>query len=443
MGRPRTGWRRGLAFLAAGFLLACPSPERDPLRARPDVFLIVIDTQRADRLSIYGYDRDTTPGLEAFARDAVVFRKAVSPGTWTVPSHASLFTGLFPSFHGAERVPGDRIQAHAIRPEAKTLAEILSAGGYDTAAIVANEAYVAEPFGFARGFRSFRPSDSHRADRVREIFLEQIETAGRPSFFFLNLVDPHAPYFPLPPFDTRFEGKNADYGRELAPILSRGEKPTPEMLRHFDSQYDGEVAFVDQELQALFDALRRIGRYDEALVIVVSDHGEILGEHGRAGHGGYPYEPLVHVPLIVKYPGNRDGGMIVERRVSTLGVFATILDEVGLEPPADIQSRPLHEPQDVWVEDIDFRGARVRVTYDGPSKLVEVSHADGTTVTADVYDLSADPEENEPRREPGTGTALKARARAFGAAPRPENHAPLPIIDAERRMRLRRLGYVE
>ncbi len=425
-----------LALLAIQ-LLGCPRTE-----PRPDVFLVVIDTQRADHLSLYGYEHETSPRLTAFARDAVVYRNAITPGTWTVPAHAALFTGMLPSWHGAERVPGQKLLARAIRPDAVTLAELLRNAGYDTAAVVGNNGYVAEPFGFARGFDSFRARGVGDAMDVRELAAEVLASARTPLFLFLNILDPHEPFTPPPPFDTRFGEKRPEYGTELTAIMTDEQPASPEALRHFRSQYDGEVAYTDQALDELLSDLKKAGRYDSSLIIVTSDHGELLGEHGESGHGGYPFEQLIHVPLIVKYPGNREAGSVVTRRVSTLGIFATILATAGVSLPQGVQARPLAEPHDVWVEDVDFHGRRVTVTYDGEHKLIRLVSPDGEHVH--VYDLADEPSERRTTKERSAADdPLQARVRAFSALPRPKNLGALPVIDGERERRLRALGYVE
>ncbi len=438
---PPAGWRRPL-LVACALLLGLASCLGGGRRtADGDVVLIVIDTLRADHLSLYGYARPTSPALEAFAHDAVVYEHATSPGTWTVPAHAALFTGRWPSSSGAERVPGDRNLAMPINPDLPTLAGILGNRGFHTAAFVANSTYVARVLGFARGFTDFFDHKLGGADHVRTVFVEWLKDRRDRVFVFMNILDPHEPYDPPSPYKALFPGRDPRWGAVFTNLVNAGTPITPEMQAHFVSQYDGEVAYTDHVLGAIFDDLKRAGRYDASLVIVTSDHGELLGEHGLAGHGLAPYEELLHVPLLVKYPGSARGGERVARRVSTLGIFTTILATVGAPLPPATDSRPLDEEHPVWAEDVDALGRRVRVGYDGSSKLVAFTSA--AARKTELYDLASDPTEARSVRD-GTGAPrLRAALAAFEEAERPVNRATAPIIDPEREARLRELGYIQ
>lgn len=439
--RPKPRPRAPRLALLCALALAIAACERERPTVPRDVILLVVDTLRARNLSLHGYARRTSPNLEAFARDAVTYEHAVTPGTWTVPAHASLFTGLLPSFHGAERVPGDRILAMPINPELTTLAELLRAHGFTTGGFVANSTYLSRLFGFDRGFDHYL-EDFHfvRAELMLSRSLDWLAKTPGKAFLFINLLDPHEPFEPPPPYDERFPGRDDRFGTMPTKLVyERKEKVTPAAVAHFTSQYDGEVAYTDHALGEFFARLEELGRYDSALLIVTSDHGELLGEHGLVGHGLDPLEPLVHVPLLVKYPGSR-GGTRVARRVSTLGVFATILASVGVAPPPGVQAVPLEQEHPVYLEDIDAAGRRVRVAYEGERKLV-VSERAGERQVA-LYDLAADPDETKPQSSVAGAEALAARLDAFAAEPRPENLAQRPVIDAEREARLRALGYV-
>ena len=409
-----------------------------------DVILIVVDTLRAQNLSLYGYERSTSPNLERFAKDAVTYEMAISTANWTVPAHASMFTGLLPSYHGAQRVPGDRILATPINPQARTLAEILHEHGFRTGAFIGNTTYVTGILGFNRGFEVFAtrfPDNSNHAPSIVAAALAWLAENRQPAFQFLNILDPHEPYEPPPPFDTRFPGRVPALGAYLTRKVNDGEKVTPEMRAHFLSQYDGEIAFTDEALGRFFADLRKMDRYDRALIIVTSDHGELFGEHGLAGHGNATYEPLLHVPLIVKYPGNRRAGERVERRVSTLGVFATVLEATALPKPDGVQSVPFDEHHPVWVEDVDFFGASAIVGYDDHWKIVR--SVNGSEEKIRLWDLAADPDETGPVADAGAAAALRERLAAFAALPRPSNAEPAPVIDPEREAQLRALGYVQ
>jgi len=401
----------------------------------------VVDTLRAKSLSLLGYGRETSPNLARFARDAITYENAITPGTWTVPSHASLFTGLWPSFHGAERVAADRILATPINPKIETLAERLRRSGWATGAFVANTTYLTPSLGFDRGFDAY-VTDGGPADVVGPAALRWLAQQRGHAFLFVNLLDPHEPYLPRQPYDTRFPGKNPELGDKITDLYWKGKPLTADVRRHFRSQYDGEIAFTDEVLADLFAQLREMGRYDDSLILLTSDHGEILGEHGLAGHGGAPYEELLHVPLLVKLPGSRGGGARVERRVSTMGVYATILAAAGVTLPDETQSVPLERPHPVWAEDVSFAGERVTVGYDGDRKLVHriKPGADGAGA-AEVFDLRADPREKKPA-DASAASGLAASLETFRRTKRPRNEAPPPVVDPERERQLRELGYL-
>ena len=409
-----------------------------------DVVLIVIDTLRADHLPLYGYARDTAPHLAAFARQAVTFTEATSPGTWTVPSHASIFTGLWPSLHGAERTTGARMPARPMRAEVRTLAEILGDGGFHPAAFVGNWTFVTPSLGFARGFREFVDGPVSSPPRLVEAFKAWLPAQQDRLFVFVNFLDPHEPYEPPPPLNDLFPTRHPEFGTWITRAIYAEKRPvTKELVEHFTSQYDGEIVFVDRSLDALLETLKRNRRYDDALIIVTSDHGELLGEHGLGGHALYPFEPLVHVPLLVKYPHGRRAGEVVTRRVSTRSIFGTILGAVGVPQPPGVDAPTLDEPQQVWVEHMHEQGYRQRAGYDGPLKITQSLEPDGEHIA--VFDLVADPGEQHALAAEGGAAAqpLRDALAAFAALPRPVNEQGAPVVDPEREAQLRHLGYVQ
>jgi arylsulfatase A-like enzyme len=426
------------AAIAAVALGAC---SRSAPPRQGDVALIVIDTLRADHLGLYGYARATSPNLVALAKDAITYTHAVTPGTWTVPSHGSLFTGRWPSYHGAERVAGDRILAHPLNPDAPTLAELLQKDGFHTGAFVGNATYVAPLFGFSRGFKEFFDKDLHNPKHLADAVKAWLPALQDRVFLFVNILDPHEPYDPPPPLDTMFPKKHPELGTMISTFAAEKRPQNAEAVEHFNSQYDGEIVFADQAVGEILGAFKTAGRYDDALIIITSDHGELIFEHGLAGHGLAPYEPEVHVPLVVKLPKSVRGGEKVDKTVSTLGVFATVLETIGLPLPTAVQSKRFDEPHDVYVEDVDPNGTRLRVGYEGTHKLVVATTAAGATTTA-LYDLAADAGEAHPDTGPDGAPALRAALAKFAAAERPVNAAPSAVIDPEREQKLRALGYV-
>jgi len=418
---------------------------RSDVRVAPrDVVLIVIDTLRADHLPIYGYARETSPRLSAFARESVTFAQATSPGTWTVPAHASMFTGLWPSMHGAERVAGPRMTARPMRAATRTLAEILGEQGFQTAAFVGNWTFVSPSLGFGRGFEEFFDGPVSHPPALADAFGKWLPKRDERLFVFVNLLDPHEPFEPPPPLDARFPTRHAELGTWITRAIYEDKRAvTKELVEHFTSQYDGEIVFVDRAVGALFASLEKAGRYDDALIIVTSDHGELFGEHGLGGHALAPYEPLVHVPLVVRFPRGWRAGEIVPGRVSTRSIFATILAEAGIAQPPGVDAPTLDEPHEVWVEHVNEKGFRQRAGYDGALKWTETTRPDGTL--SEVYDLDRDPGEEQPLPAAGGEAALPLQRAlgAFAALPRPANEQDAPVVDPERERQLRHLGYVQ
>lgn len=437
LGAGLAGW---LAVLAASAALQRPAPPGLPplpaaVERRPDVVLVTLDTVRADHLSVYGYERDTTPGLEAFAREATLYTRALSASNLTLPSHASLLTGLYARQHGARDDP--RLGSGPLEPRFRTLAEMLGAAGYLGAAFVGNP-YLSSRLGFAQGFQRYDerqpprffpplgaafparllgevlgraapgPARAHRrAEEVNRAVFAWLDAAAarpQPLFLFVNYMDPHWPYEPPAAFRDRYPGRlprapDADAFRavrRLARPLSPAER------EHYVSQYDGEIAYVDSELRRLFRRLEAAGRWDGALVIVTSDHGEAFGEANHWEHNGI-LEPQVRVPLLVRLPGAGatngapgDGGARrVAGRVSGVDVAPTLLALAGVDARDGMRGRDLlagdAEPdRPLLVEDVDrLDPSEIQVAlYREGWKLVRFGSGEATRV--ELYDLAAD-----------------------------------------------------
>lgn len=436
--------RRAPGPIVLAVMLASAACGRDP---RSDVLLFVLDTVRADHLGVYGYDRPTSPAIDAFARDAVVYWTAIAPGTWTPPSHASLLTGLLPSSHLVDYVDetvGGGI--HALDSGIVTLAERMQAAGYRTAAFIGNEGYLAPVFGLAQGFETYRTRNLKSVDDLARVLISWLERRrGRPVFVLINVIDAHEPYEPPPPYDRMFPGhlERALPRHPQDALVAGGRSPSLEEIAHYVGRYDGEIRHVDDRLGDVLAALKRLGRYDDALVIVTADHGELFGERGRWGHGGDPTYPLVRVPLIVKYP--RGGRVGVERApVSLTDVPATVLATLGLPPLAPDQ-HPLWERTGPAVAERRLHNGVTRAAFAADGlELVEVVR-DGVR-TLRLYDLPRDPAELSPV-DPSTlagGARLAADLRHLVdslPAPRP-GPVVYPRADARLAERLRELGYL-
>lgn len=389
--------RQPVLFLAVALwatgsmLVGCAPPQRIE---RPDVLLITLDTTRRDHLSLYGYERATSPNLDDLGREAVVYTNAQATSSWTLPSHASLFTGLFPRSHGARRGSGGTVNVlehfapeavapvRPLDPEAETMASVLSAQGYATGAVVAGP-YLNQTFGVAQGFDFYDDSGVTKrtgalAAEVTDSAIAWLQSAGEgPRFLFLNYFDPHIPYYPpLSHRDT---------------FLSPGAAATQAPIRKLDAiaLYDAEILYMDHHLGRLFDFLRETGAWDRTMIVVTSDHGEEFGDNNVWGHGTALTESLVSVPMIVKLPAGevepaRDG-----RPISGVDVLPMILARLELPIHASVQGRA--DGRDSLLSELHHAGDHAtRSLRKGRYKLVS-----STGSPPKLFDLEADPAERE------------------------------------------------
>lgn len=432
-------------------LAACGAgpPDGTSEPRRPNIVLYVVDTVRADRLGVYGYEKPTSPRLDAFAAGAVLFENAYAQSSWTRPAVASLFTGLLPPAH---RTVGRR---SVLPEEADTLAEILAANSYEGLGLVRNP-NVGRAFGFAQGFTRFRSEDRERdetmLDRVR-LWLDERRSADGPFFLFLHAIDPHGPYDPAPEFEEMFEagGAPAHY-RTVRYLLglNRGEvEPEPGTAEALSRLYDAEVAQNDRAFGDLLDELEDRGLTEETAVIYVSDHGEEFAEHGRWEHGLSLYEEVLRVPLVMRLPG------VPPRRVEApaqhVDVLPTLLGYLGIEaPPNDGRNllaarRRGDDPPDVYTH-LDVDGHRAASVMRGHYKLVlPQSPSQGTKPM--LFDLDADPGEleNLASERPDIVERMLGLLTERNLADEVESAEEIEDdqLDEDVRRRLRALGYVD
>jgi len=414
---------RGLLPLVLVAACAEPLPTAEQPPRGPNVLLIVVDTLRADRCSFAGYSRATTPRLDEFARDAVVFRNAWSPTCWTPPAHATLFTGLRPESHGL--MDGNR---RFLPPESNTLAERLSAAGYDTFACV-NNPLLREVPGMFQGFDevSFPFHEARRepnAEVTSPLAVEELlariaksTTSGNRFFAFANLYEPHADYAPpvrmAAPFVAQRDPELVTKVR-LVSMLDRvqhslgGDRLPPYVVETMSDLYDGEVATADRSVGNLLDGLAELGVLDDTLVIVTSDHGEGFDEHGRLEHMHHLHSEVLRIPLMVRLPDLFDGGVAHDDVVRLEDVTATVAEVCnlaaeepldGLSLTADIPGRVARAA--IGESPIVFDMARRYVpghrediadaacsAVDGRYHLIQYSDR-----SVELYDLVADPSE--------------------------------------------------
>lgn len=506
--------------------------------ARPDILLIVLDTLRRDRLASYGHDRPTAPAFDAFAADSTLFTQAVAPAQWTIPAHASLFTGLYPGAHGVTQAH------HKLSGLHPTLAETLRAAGYHTAGFSSNPLVGALDNDLTRGFAEFfayagaainRPLDAagplrqrwqrfarptqnrfahsdalfrasmnpllvplwtrfvnykgRTAQSVTDLiaYLERRRAAGSaaPLFSFLNLMGAHLPYRPpqaalaaVAPGLCR-DARAARFVRRFNAQAARWASPADPPLADWQraalcAHYDAEIRAQDAHLGRLLGYLRTSGALDHTLVIILADHGEGHGDHGYVGHSFVVYQELVHVPLLVRWPGGAGRGERVTAPVSTRRVYHTALEAAdaaalldAADPNADTGGLSLARaggadggaafaeayPPVTLLRLLERRAphliARLRLretrraVYAAGWKLV--------TVGADVeglFETGADPADahNLAAARPEQVADLQSRLDAFTAAlaARANGDGPLPAqADAAITASLRALGYIE
>jgi len=325
----------GCLALCLALCLAGGCGARAP--ARPSVILISIDTLRADHLGLYGYGRDTSPFLDRFARQCTVFERAHAPCAWTLSSHMTMLTGLFPAQHGVVE------EDVALNDGIPTLAERLHDVGYQTVGLY-RQSWVHERHGFARGFDVFRAHvDVEEAGAHLDEELGRLDPE-RPLFLFVHLYDVHnapagpgqRPLYPGPkPFQDLFLTPDAAPLPELSEekLWETANLLGPAELETVVALYDGGIRHVDTRLSEWFEELERAGWLANTLVVITSDHGEALGQRGRLdGHGGFAEEGL-HVPLLVRRPDGHGAGTRNPAVVHLGDLVPTVLSALGL--PAD------------------------------------------------------------------------------------------------------------
>jgi arylsulfatase A-like enzyme len=361
--------------------LAYTRPAGD--RNAPNLLFLLLDTVRAPDLSLYGYARPTTPQLERFAERATVFDNAFAPSSWTLPSHASMFTGYWPFWLGVtwERGLDQRWQ---------TLAEVLRGYGYATAAFAGNSHWVSWETGLGQGFEHlddypvtlwtaiqatafgkafYGPTrrtvvavtnrlpvlwrlrlgrrlpvvdQTRSAAQINTAFLGWLDRARPAPFFaFLNFMDAHDPYTPPASFRSRFSSTTVKPAAAKGSSASPNEPLTPADVQHTRDVYNGAIAYLDAELGVLFRELDRRGLLDNTLVVVTADHGEEFAEHGLVEHGNSLYRPSLHVPLLIRFPGHVPEGQRVKPPASLRNLPATLLELLQRDRRAALPGRSL------------------------------------------------------------------------------------------------------
>jgi arylsulfatase A-like enzyme len=417
----------------------------------PNIVLISLDTTRADHMSCYGCLRQTTPRIDEIANEAMVFGRCIAPASWTLPSHASLLTGRFPSSHGAMYdlkgdaalsgiLPGEwsSYRVNALSERVESLATLLKKAGYATGAVVGGP-WLKKPFGLGQGFDTY---DDDEITDVNGRLAEQInrraipwidKSAGRPFLLFLNYFDPHDPY--MPPREYRF--------RFLDPsTVVDGARAT---LAQQVALYDAEIYYADHFVGQVIDRLKALGLYDDTWIIVTADHGELFGEHDMRGHGVTLWEEELHVPLIMKYPKRWAEKGRSGEPIQLVDVMPIILERLGLAIPRDVQGgAPGRSGHAIFAEvnplpAISDRG-EFRAIYQEALKYVWNSRGRHM-----LFDLKADPREGKNLYAAEMDKAMAMRTALddlVAHLPRPGQAAPVTSVDQRTMETLRDLGYI-
>ena len=436
-----------------------PGPALRDLRRRlrdTGVLLIVLDAAAAGHLGCYGYPRDTTPEIDRIAAHGVVFDRAYTPASYTTLAMASLWTAQHPEQHHHGRRPAGAL------PEGRVvLPELLEEQGTRVTAFVGNP-NAGRLAGLARGFAAVEPlrlaskgpgpGDDGRSS-LEQIAAALVARGPGPSLTYLHYLEPHFPYDPPPPFDTRFgvaEHLPADASTDPSWFHSVNlgrVRPSTEEIGHLVRLYDGNLAAVDDEVGRLRRRLEAAGRWDDLLVIVTADHGEAFGEHGLLTHAAQVYEESVRIPLIVKLPGetpSRRYGVPVD----LIDLGATLADVFGVGAGDAFQGRsllPLLAGEPLAPRAIVTRNASERPTYglvDGDLKLIH----DPRLGMTELFDLGTDPGETEDLSTERGVTAELLRQSLYRWLRDLDRGPPAtgaePTLSPEDQAALRALGYL-
>jgi arylsulfatase A-like enzyme len=445
---------------------------------RPNIILISIDTLRADHLGCYGYERPTSPMIDRFAKQAVKFNSTYSQSSWTLPSHMSIMTSQYPHIHKIET------GRHSLADSKTTIAEVLSKAGYKTQAFI-SWVYVSKKYGFDHGFDQFVEllppahrvdSSTHWSIKAQSVTDNALSWLNKehtePFFLFLHYFDPHIDYEPPAPYDTMFDQSykgNAKGTFEWLHTYISGVHKEPKQIGKRDLQYitalyDGEIRYTDKHIGRLLEGIDNSLGLKNCLVILTSDHGEELNDHGSMeGHQWTLYQEVIHVPLLIRFPSKRHASMAVSSPVELIDIAPTILDYLQIPLPEDFQGKSLMglmENPEIYTSDRPVFAETKRHTIKQsiirhPYKLIHTSPLtkgkNGMPVPEnfEFYDIQKDPREqnNILTKSPLVATELAVELRSWmTSSPRLPNDQSKPAevqLSPKEIERLRSVGYVD
>ena len=459
----------------------------------PNIVLITMDTVRADHLSLYGYDRDTTPGLRNLAETATIYNRAIASGPWTLPSHASMFTGMYSSTHGAHGYrdrPGPPLSL-----DFDTLAEVLAGAGLATIGVVSNLVLLTHSHQLNQGFEYWderRPTpltpapprtftlqkathtlishvlpppairvefrDAKTVSNAALTILERLRVQQSRFFLFVNYMDAHWPYIPPPPYDTMFPTKDetftdSQYYALSADTMKLERTPSIRERLHLLSQYDGGIAYIDAQIARLVTRLKEMTLFDNSLIIITSDHGEAFGERNLLGHASSVYQDQIHIPLLIKFP-YQHAGRVVEEFVSVVDLMPTVLEMLNIPAPDGVQGKSLLTPGDLSSRIVITQSFPLHFRKGQHPRLDSVHHAvfldsmkliESTTGKREFYDLSNDPNESSDLYDPANkqATMLKKKLDSWLSTSERRKTKGAVKLDKQTLDRLRSLGYIQ
>jgi choline-sulfatase len=446
-----------LAATAAAMVLSkgC-SPAQDH-----HIVVVLLDTVRQDALGCYGNPLSPTPAMDAVAGEGVRFTQAVSTSGWTLPAVASLLTGTWPSIHGAV---GRGTRLRPIRDELPTAAEVLNRHGFKTLAFT-NAAFVSPMLRLDRGFDIFDHRFTYNQDTRRAD--ETITTAvgvlrdhrSQSTFSLIHLFDAHLDYDPPAAYRSLYTGGRED---PLPPLTSAdcldmqtdaGRNPPSQAdIDYIRGVYQGEVRFVDTQIERLIEQLKALGIYDRTTLIITADHGEEFWDHGGFEHGHTLYDELIRIPLIIRFEESAGiSARVIDQQVRILDIMPTVLDLLGIDKPESFAGESLLPL--IRGESGENRGAFAESLLYGPRKLAwrdakykYIYHGEGDG--GELYDWTEDPAEQTDLSEAYPEVAQQLRhelldfATELGIRARTMSEPPVIDMSPEQVDKLRSLGYI-
>ncbi|MBI5182946.1 MAG: sulfatase [Nitrospinae bacterium] len=337
------------------------------MKDKPNIVMIIMDSTRFDHLSCYGYRKKTTPNLDIIAEEGVLYKNAISTSPWTLPSHTSIFTGLYLLQHKTGH------NNPFLNPKFSTIAEVLSVNGYTTLGF-SNNPYIGHATGLNRGFEVFEDiaprskyrsyvnginrkeigtsskiddSDAHFVNITIKGYLDNLCNSPKPFFLFVNYIEPHIPYHPPLSFIKRFIDGNSEIEKVIGfdqglfiKYMVGGLRLDNKDIDAFQGLYDSEIAYLDYKLREIFEYLLLKNILDDTILIITSDHGENIGDHQLFDHQYCLYDTLLHVPLIIRYPRLFPPGLKIVEQVQSIDIFPTLLEILDVTPNLEYMGKP-------------------------------------------------------------------------------------------------------